>query len=54
MERKVLKATEGMIFTNGVDFARTIYFAVGLDHSNEWYEIPEEEYRKITEEHKEN
>ena len=50
MARKVLKASEGMVLTNGVDFARTIYFAVGFDHSDEWYEITEEEYQKIMEE----
>jgi hypothetical protein len=46
-ERKVIKASEGMVLTNGTDFARTIYFAVGVDLSHEWYEIPEEEYQMI-------
>ena len=50
MARKVLKASEGMVLTNGVYFARTIYFAVGFDRSDEWYEITEEEYKKIMEE----
>ena len=50
MARKVLKASEGMVLTNGVDFARTIYFAVGFDRSDEWYEITEGEYQKIMEE----
>lgn len=47
--RKVLKATEGMILTDGVNFGRVVYLAEGADE-NSWYEIPEEEYQKIMEE----
>lgn len=48
MARKVLKASEGMVLTNGVDFGRMVYLAVGADE-NEWCEITEEEYQKIME-----
>ena len=41
--RKVLKATEGMILTDGKNFGRVIYLAVGADE-NAWYEISEEAY----------
>lgn len=51
--RKVLKATEGMILTNGVDFGREVYLADGVD-ANSWYEITEEEYQKRIEDHEEN
>lgn len=53
MARKVLKASEGMILTDGKNFGRVVYLAVGADE-NAWYEITEEEYQKLTEEHTEN
>ena len=49
MKRKVLKATDGMILTDGVNFGREVYLAEGADE-NSWYEITEEEYEKIVEE----
>lgn len=51
-ERKVLKATDGMILTNGVNFGREVYLAEGVDE-NSWYEITEEEYEKIIKEQEE-
>lgn len=46
MKRVVLKADEGMIYTNGTDYALIIFLAVGLD-GKEWYQIPIEEYEAI-------
>lgn len=46
-ERKVLKATEGMVLTNGVDFGREVYLAEGVDESS-WYEITKEEFEAIS------
>ena len=51
-ERKVLKATEGMILTDGVNFGRQVHLADNVDESS-WYEITEEEYKKITEQEEE-
>ena len=49
MDRKVLKASEGMVLTNGTIFGRTIYLANGLNESD-FYEITVAEYEsKITE-----
>lgn len=48
-KRKSKVANDGMILTNGVDFGREVYLADGVDE-NSWYEITEEEYRKIVEE----
>ena len=42
-ERKVLKADEGMVLTNGTDYGRTIYLADGVDGST-YYQITEAEY----------
>lgn len=50
--RKVLKATDGMVLTDGVSFGRVVYLADGVDE-NSWYEITEEEYQKLVEEHEE-
>lgn len=44
--RKVLKATEGHILTNGKVYGRTIYLAEGMDESA-FYEITEEELEAI-------
>lgn len=45
MKRKVLKATDGMILTDGVNFGREVYLAEGADE-NLWYEISLEEYEQ--------
>jgi len=49
MERKILKASEGMILTDGVTFGCEIYLGEGVDESA-FKEIPFEEYEKMSEE----
>lgn len=49
MGRVILKATDGMIYTNGKDYARVAFLGTG-DSPDNWWEIAEEEYNKITEE----
>lgn len=49
MERKILKAKDGYIFTNGEIYGEEIYLAEGVDETT-FKEIPKEEYRKILEE----
>ena len=49
MERTVLKAKDGYIFTNGTDYGEIIYLANGVNPSD-YYEITDEEYNKILEE----
>ena len=46
MERKVLKARAGYVYTNGEIFGETIYLAKDVDESR-FYEITKEEYREI-------
>ena len=46
MERKILKASEGMILTNGKNYGKIIYLAEGAD-AGEWYEITDSEYDEI-------
>ena len=46
MERKVLKAREGYVYTNGEIFGETIYLAKDVDESK-FYEITKEEYREM-------
>ena len=41
-----LKASKGMILTDGKDYARITRLAEGVDAST-WYEIRESEYEKI-------
>lgn len=41
-----LTASDGMILTDGVDYARTTYLAEGADTSK-WREITEAEYERI-------
>lgn len=49
MERKVLRANEGMIYTNGEIYGAVIYLANGMDDSA-FYEITREEYETIMKE----
>ncbi len=48
MSRIVLKATEGMIYTNGESFGRTVFLGTG-DSPDNWYEITEAEYEAMME-----
>lgn len=43
IERKILKASVGMVLTDGKNYGKIIYLADGADESA-WREIPEEEY----------
>ena len=48
MERKILKAKEGMIYTNGESFGNEIHLAKGDENLNgQWYEITLKEYEEI-------
>ena len=49
MSRKILKATDGRILTNGMIYGKVIYLAEGVDEK-EFYEISVEEYEKTFEE----
>ena len=49
MKRVTLKARDGYIYTNGNDFGKIIYLAVGAN-SKDYYEITKEEYNRILEE----
>ena len=49
MERKILKASEGMILTDGVTFGSEIYLGDGT-HEGDFKEIPYEKYKRLTEE----
>ena len=44
MSRIVLKAAEGMVYTNGTDYARVACLYVG-DSTDNWWEVTEEEYQ---------
>ena len=46
MDRKVLTAPEGKIFTNGEVYGVTIYLAEGIEETS-FYEITIEEYNRI-------
>lgn len=46
MERTVIKASEGMILTNGEIFGREIFLAEGMD-ADAFTEITEEQYAEI-------
>ena len=43
MERVILTASAGMMYTNGIDGGKTVYLAVGQT-ADGWYEIPEAEF----------
>jgi hypothetical protein len=53
MERTILKAREGYIYTNSTDYGKIIYLANGVN-ADSYYEITDEEYNKILEEQEEN
>lgn len=53
MERIVLTAREGYIYTDGENYGKTIYLAIGASADN-WYEITEEEYNGILARQEEN
>ena len=44
--RDCIKATEGMVLTNGEVYGKQIYLADGVD-ADSFYEITEEEYEVI-------
>lgn len=48
---RIIKASKGMVFTNGEVFAKEIELAVS-DSPDNWYEITEAEYERIEEERK--
>ena len=50
--KNILKASEGKILTNGIAYGKTVYLAC-TDKEENWYEILEEEYKKIKEEENE-
>ena len=45
----ILKASDGMVYTNGSTYGKTIYLGC-TDKAQNWYEISEEEYNAILEE----
>ena len=47
MERKILRASEGMMLTNGDVYGTEIYLGENTDE-NSFKEIPFEEYKKLT------
>ncbi len=46
---KNLKASEGMVLTDGKNFGKMVSLPQG-DEGEKWYEITEEEYQRILEE----
>ena len=48
MERRILKASSGMILTNGEIYGTTIYLGKDIDEST-FYEIPESEIANFEE-----
>lgn len=52
--RVKLEASEGMVLTDGKEYAKIVFLAVGED-SSKYYEVPESEYEKVlAEQEKEN
>ena len=43
MDRVVLTASDGMVYTNGTDGGKVIYLAEG-DTGDGWYEVPENDF----------
>lgn len=48
MNRVILTADPGMVYTNGIDYGRVIYLAEGAD-PNAYHQITEAEYNAIME-----
>ena len=48
MERVILTADEGMIYTNGTDYGKVIYLAIGTDPNN-YYQISLDAYNVLME-----
>ena len=46
MERQIIKASSGMILTNGEIYGKTIYLAE-TDSADNYYEITDEEYWEL-------
>ena len=53
MERIILKAKDGYVYTNGEAYGKEIYLGVN-DKPENWHEITEEQYDKILEEELKN
>lgn len=53
MERVVLKARDGFIYTNGETYGYIVYLAIG-DNGENWHEITREEYEEILAKEAEN
>jgi hypothetical protein len=51
--REKITASEGMIYTNGEVYGKTIYLAEGVSEYTFW-EITEQEYEKIVEAQNQN
>lgn len=49
---RILKAKKGFVYTNGSAYGHTIKLG-GCDKVENWYEITEEEYKKIIKEQEE-
>lgn len=52
MDKKVLNASKGKIYTNGKAYGHTIELGV-YDKADNWYEITESEYKQILAEQEE-
>ena len=48
MEIREIKASDGMVLTNGEAYGTVIYLGVN-DSTDNWHEITQEEYKKIIE-----
>ena len=46
MERKILTANKGMVFTDGEIYGKKIYLAEGMN-ADKFHEITDEEYQAI-------
>ena len=44
MERIILKASEGMVYTDGISGGKVVYLAVGQTADGWWYEVPEADF----------